>query len=236
MTLIEVLISVTLVALLSVGMLFALHAGLGSMESIRRRVDLVRRADGAQRILEQEFASLIPVVAPCGAGPEGSAMAAGSPARFFDGEPGAVRFVSAYSLEEGERGHPQIAELFIIPAQDGRGVRLVLNERPYRNRYDAGLLCQVLPGDPVNGPQVAFPPPQPTPRTFVLADNLERVSFAYQELLRGDPFERWSDSWARPNKFPSGVRIEMVPLRSDPTRLRTLPFYAHINALRGVDE
>ena len=38
MTLMEVLIAVSLVALLSTGMLFALRAGIGSVESINRHV------------------------------------------------------------------------------------------------------------------------------------------------------------------------------------------------------
>jgi hypothetical protein len=217
-------------------MLFALHAGLGSVEGIRRRVETVRRADGAQRILEEEFEGLIPVTAPCGAGPEGSPTAGGNPASFFDGEPASIRFVSTYSLEEGERGHPRIVELFTIPAQDGRGVRLVLNERPYRSAFDAGDLCQLISGDPTAGPQLVFPPPAPTPRSFVLADHLERISFAYQEVLPSEPFERWFPGWTRPLAFPSAVRIEMTPLSTDASALRTLPFYARIDATRRLNE
>src|SRR5664279_4290777 len=128
MTLMEVLIAVSLVALLSTGMLFALRAGLGSVQSINRHVQTARKASGAQTILEQQFAGLMPVVAPCRTG---AAQEYGMPAAYFQGAPGAIRFVTSYSLEEAGRGRPQILELFVIPAQDGAGVRLVVNETPY---------------------------------------------------------------------------------------------------------
>ena len=111
MTLMEVLIAVSLVALLSTGMLFALRAGIGSVESINRHVQTARKASGAQRILEQQFASLMPVVAPCRTG---AALDSGAASAFFDGEPNVIRFVSAYSLEDAGRGRPKILELFAI--------------------------------------------------------------------------------------------------------------------------
>ena len=94
MTLLEVLIAVTLVSLLSVAMLYSLQAGLGSVASINRRVDNMRKASGAQRILEQQFAAFLPIVAPCGCALPEARVAR---AFFFEGEPNVMRFVSAYS-------------------------------------------------------------------------------------------------------------------------------------------
>ena len=42
-----------------------------------------------------------------------------------------MRLVSTFSLQQAWRGQPQILELFVIPGEDGNGVRLVVNEIPY---------------------------------------------------------------------------------------------------------
>ena len=233
MTLMEVLIAVSLVALLSTGMLFALRAGLGSVESINRHVRNARKASGAQTILEQQFAGLIPVVAPCRTG---AAQDYGAPAAFFDGEPGVIRFVSAYSLEESGRGRPQILELFAIPADDGGGVRLLVNETPYNSPLSAGMMCALENSESGGAPLLIFPTPRPSPRSFVLADRLSTVSFAYQEITPVEPYERWLPRWVRIDAFPSAVRIEMTPLEADASRIPPLPFVARIQVNRSVNE
>ena len=233
MTLMEVLIAVSLVALLSTGMLFALRAGLGSVESINRHVRNARKASGARTILEQQFAGLIPVVAPCRTG---AAQDYGAAAAFFDGEPGVIRFVSAYSLEESGRGRPQILELFAIQADDGNGVRLVVNETPYNSPLSAGMTCALQNSEVGGVPLLIFPPPRSSPRSFVLADRLSKVSFAYQETMPGEPYERWLPRWVRIDAFPSAVRIEMIPLEADASRIPPLPFVARIQVNRSVNE
>jgi prepilin-type N-terminal cleavage/methylation domain-containing protein len=234
MTLMEVLIAVSLVALLSTGMLFALRAGIGSVESINRHVQTVRKASGAQRILEQQFASLMPVAAPCRVPnvPDSQTRSA-----FFDGEPNVIRFVSAYSLQEAGRGHPQILELFAIPAEDGNGVRLVVNETLYQSPLTAGMMCMLQSGEsPDAVPMLLFPPPKASPQSFVLADRLARVRFAYQELSRSEPYESWLPRWIRTDAFPSAVRIDMVPLAEDASGLPPLPFFARIQVNRRIGE
>jgi hypothetical protein len=228
MTLMEVLVAITLVALLSVSMLYAIRTGMGSIESIRRHVTNARKQSAAQRILEQQFANLVPVFALCGAGPANSPTGQGMRIAFFDGEPLVMRFVSAYSLEEAGRGGPQILELFTVPGEGGEGVRLVVNERPYFSPYSAGALCVPDMGNVSTGPVVAFAAPIPSPRSFVLADRLARVSFSYQEVLPDAPFERWTPRWDRNGYFPAGVRIDMIPLDANRVRLEPLSFHARI--------
>lgn len=234
MTLLEVLIAVSLVALLSVGMLYSVHAGLGSVASINRRVDNLRKGSGAQRILEQQFAALMPVVAPCGCAVPEARVAQ---AYFFEGRPNVMRFVSAYSLQEAGRGHPKILELFTIPTPDSKGIRLVVNEVPYFSPYSAGALCLPPVPDPTGGPGVlGFPPPQPTPQSFILADRLSQVSFAYQEPIREAPFVQWMPQWIRADALPSAVRIDMTPLNANSSRLAALPFYTRILPNRSTNE
>src|SRR3979411_1594499 len=95
-TLMELLISVTLFSLLSLGMMYAFRIGLMAYSKTQTRLMDNRRVSGAQRILEEQIQGMIPVVAMCGGGPEGG----GTKTAFFQGEPEAMRLVSAFSLQE----------------------------------------------------------------------------------------------------------------------------------------
>ncbi len=233
MTLIEVLIAVTLVSLLSVGMLFAIRAGLSAMDASNRRLSANRRAATAQSILEQQVAGFLPVKARCG----GTQVSEGGRLLpFFEGGPAVMRFVTTYSIEGGARGMPQIVELFVIPGESGQGVRLVVNETPYTGPVGAGFLC--LPPAPdaeIGMSFVRFAPPMPGPRSFVLADKLAHCRFEYLESLRPST-EKWLPLWGRVDIWPSAVRIEMAPLEQDPVRLPPMTFTGRIRPNRGVYE
>jgi general secretion pathway protein J len=231
MTLVEVLLAVTLVSLLSVGMLFAMRAGLTAMDSTNRRIAAGRRVAGAQRILEMQFSGFLPVVAKCGA-----AAGPGVDAAFFQGEPTVLRFVSTYSIAEGTRGTPQLLEYFVVPGPE-EGVRLVVNERPYRGPVGAGLFCgppaAVIPGQP---PLPQFPPPVATPGSFVLADRLRAVRFSYLEFEPARPVDLWLPRWPRMDVWPKAVRIEMLPLDSNDARNPAVPFVGPIRVTRPPGE
>lgn len=208
LTLIEVLLAVTLVALLSAGMLFAMRAALSAMEATERRIGSLRRAAGAQRILEQQITGFLPVMARCGGSP---VQEGGRPVMFFQGLPGVARFVTRYSIQGGARGRPQIVELFVAPRPEG-GVRLLVNEIPYTGPVGAGFLCAPpAPGGPAGGFMPVFPPPQSGPRSFVLADRLAACRFLY---LEDDTVsaQRWVEAWGRMDLWPAAIRVEMAPL------------------------
>src|ERR1039458_4398089 len=165
-TLMELLIAISLLSLLSVGLLFALRIGLTAYSKTQSRLMDNRRLAGAQRILEQELEGMVPVVAMCGAGAEGG----GTRSAFFQGEPQTMRLVSTFSLQGAWRGQVQILEIFVIPGADGRGVRLVVNELPYPGPLAVGKICLG---------QGKFLPASPSPNSFVLADKLAFCRFSY---------------------------------------------------------
>src|SRR6185436_15270322 len=68
LTLMEVLVAVSLLSLLSVGMLIALRVGFSASAKANTRLIDDRRVWGAQRILEQEIAGFMPTRAQCNAG------------------------------------------------------------------------------------------------------------------------------------------------------------------------
>jgi len=214
-TLIEVLVAVTLLSLLSLGMLYAFRLGTGALSKTDSKLMDNRRVVGAQRILEQELMGLLPVLAACPGKSNG----------YFQGEPQRMRLVSAFSLEEAWRGRPKILELFVIPGENGAGVRLVVNEAPYTGPASVAPYCE---GTPVA-----------TPHSFVLADRLAYCRFQYL----GFPPDAgaagvWSAVWKQP-VWPAGIRVEMAPLEADASRLQpitvTAPIYLYRLAERYAD-
>jgi prepilin-type N-terminal cleavage/methylation domain-containing protein len=212
-TLLEILIAVTLLSLLSVAMFLALRISLNAYTKADTRLMDNRREAGAQRIVQSELEGLMPVMAACGA----SASSPGMRVLFFEGQPAVMRLVSTYSLQQSSRGRPQIVEIFVIPTEDGRGVRLVANENLYTGPAGAGRFC--------TGP-LQFLPVVAGPQSFVLADKLAWCHFVYQmpNPAFGQP-PIWTDTWTK-QIWPLAVRIDMAPLDPNPAEVQPISVVA----------
>lgn len=212
----------SLLSLLSVGMLFAMRVGLGALGKADAKLIQNRRVAGTQRILEQQIAGFMPVVAVYVPG----AQAPPGKMPFFQGEPQSMRFVSTYSLQEASRGMPQILEFQVITGEGGRGVRLVVNETLYTGPASAGYFCLGLVMDPALGVQTPrFKPIAIGSRSFVLADRLSLCRFSYLELKPPPELDQWRAVWILP-RFPLGIRIELASLDNEPGRLRPVTITA----------
>jgi|HubBroStandDraft_1064217.scaffolds.fasta_scaffold03735_5 hypothetical protein len=217
-TLIEVVIAVTLLSMLSVGMLATIRMGFDAMHKTNSRLMENRRVAGAQRLIEQQLGGFMPVKALCFPDPSTPP----TPFAFFQGQPQSMRLISTYSLQEAWRGQPRILELQVIPGDEGRGVRLIVNEIPYTGPLSAGQSCLGMGADPVSGltmPQ--FRPIQASAQSFVLADKLAWCRFSYLEPGKPPDVDQWRTDWVLP-RWPKGLRVEMVPLEDNPARLRPL--------------
>lgn len=215
MTLIEVLIAVSLVSLLSVGILMAIRTGLNAMGRTNARLMANRKSVGAQMVLEQQIAGFMPLVADCISGPDGRTTRI----PFFQGEPQSMRFVSTFSLDEAHRGAPRVLEFQVIAGANNEGVRLVVNEHLYVGPRGAGQYCLGRVTDPITGVMApAFPPIQIGPGSFVLADRLASCSFSYREPMPAPVLERWNARWVR-KEWPTAIRIEMIPLEHHPSKV-----------------
>ena len=221
-TLIEVLIAVTLLSLLSAGMVYAMRLGLNAFSKTDDKLMFNRRVVGAQRILEQQLGGLVPVVTTCGE--------KGPVFGYFQGEQQVMRLVTAFSLTQASRGLPQILEIFVIPGEGG-GVRLVMNETQYTGPVTAGAAC-IGPGE--NG-AFQFYPPQPKETSFVLADKLSYCRFQYfTPAERATEPPTWKQGWAHKG-WPQAIRVEMAPLEPNPARLQPISVTAPIYLYRSPD-
>lgn len=218
-TLIELLIAVTLVAMLAVGMLIALRVGLSAMDKSNDRLMSNRRAASVEKILEAEMKGIMPVKAKC--------MAEGENPRttvpFFQGDVQAMRLVSTYSLQQATRGLPMILEFHVIPGEEGRGVRLVVNEHMYTGPLASGAFCSGMIRDETGTTVPNFLPIETNPSSFVIADKLAFCRFSYR-FLSPDPKIKplWLTHWNKP-LLPSAIRVEMAPLIPDSAKLQLVP-------------
>lgn len=231
-TLMELLIAVTLLSLLSIGMFLAMRLGISAFTKADDKLMTNRRAAGAQRILIEELKGLVPVMAFCGAGATQSGPPSAPPPTrlpFFQGQADVMRLVSNFSLEQGWRGRPKILEMFVISGEHA-GVRLVVNEVPYRGPVAAGQFCTVNPQNSL--PQ--FLPVEAGPRSFVLADLLAYCRFWYLTPPEANRSETWKPVWQTLG-WPRGVRVEMAPLEPDPSRVQPITVTAPIYVDRHAD-
>ena len=230
-TLIEMLIAVTLLSLLTLGMLMAMRVGLAAYSKTGDKLMENRRVTGAQRVLEDELMGLMPVTPPC----MGAPGAANLHFNFLQAEPQRMRMVSGFSLQEGWRGHPQILEFAVIPGKEGLGVRLVVNEIPY-TPTTAGKACVGTAPSPQLGVIVPlFAPIAAGPGSFVLADKLDFCRFSYYtgSGRDNDPIAWRSEATGR--GWPYGIRIEMAPLEFDPSRLQPVTVTAPLMLHRSLE-
>lgn len=209
-TLLELMIAVSLMALLSLGVLYSMRVGVNAMEKTNDRFTKNRRVLGVEKALAAQIAGLMPVTVECM--PGGKAV-------MFQGEPMAMRFVSSYSLQEGARGYPKLLEFTVIPGEAGQGVRLIVNEIPYAGPCSLRGACVGTQPDPLTGQAAPlFIPITARPDSFVLADKLAAVQFLYRDELPAPLFQKWTARWVA-NKLPSAVRIEMIPMDNSAANL-----------------
>ena len=229
MTLIELLISVTLVALLATGMVIALHVGVNALDKTNARLISNRRVTSVEKILEQQVADIIPVQARC----QGENQNAANMVPFFQGDPMEMRFVSSYSLQQAARGMPMILEYKVIPGEDGIGVRLVVNEHIYTGPFATGAYCAGLAPDPTGTLAPIYTPIETGPTSFVLADKLAfcRLSYRLVWMEGSTLMEGWFVHWTK-KLLPNAIRVEMAPLRPDAARVQLVPLTIPIHVTR----
>ncbi len=199
-TLIELMIAITLVAVIATGMLYAMRTSLLTYEKINTRLGENRRAVEIQRLLARQIGGLIPATGACGGGGGGS---------FFAGDGQQMRMISAYSMEEGARGYPQIL-LYNIAADPSGGFELIMREHAYTGPLSTSAYC----GGAETVPDPTAPPP------LVLASHLAFCRFTYHDVLdpRSYVDNGWVPGWSQSTP-PSAIRVEMAPLPDAGARL-----------------
>jgi hypothetical protein len=232
-TLIEIMVAITLLSLLTVGMVMASRIGLSAYSRTETRLMDNRRVAGAQRILQQELEGLIPAMVSCG----GGAGSPGTRAVLFQGSQNGMWLASTFSLQNGWRGQPQVLALFVIPGETA-GVRLVVNEMPYNGPLSAGQYCSGVRSVPDSiVPLALFRAPVASSKSFVLADKLAycRISYYTPAPLYANRPPVWEGDW-HGKGWPRAIRIQMAPLTPDPSHLEPISVTAPIRIRRDPEK
>lgn len=207
MTLVETLVAFTLLGMFSLGLVTALQTGVGAWQESREAVALDRRIANANNLLHAELAGVVPVVAkPPPDRPDVPRFP------FFHGGPEEMRFVSSYSLEAGVRSGLRVVELSVIAGREG--LRLILNELPYRGpRSLGGFVLQATP-DPTSfsGRRLGFAPVRARADSLIAADRLLFCRFSYLRYPRErEAPGEWIPVWDDLRRVPVAVRVELAP-------------------------
>jgi prepilin-type N-terminal cleavage/methylation domain-containing protein len=208
-TLIEILIAVSLLSLLTVGILMAMRIGFNTMDKTDAHLVRNRRISNSRKIIENEIAGFTFTRAEWRQTPDATQLAP-----FVQWEPQSMRFVTAYSLQDAWRGRAQVAAFQVIPGDRGVGVRLIVNETPYTGPAQAGQSIVAIDQTGAH-----FAPILPGDQSFILADDLAFCRFSYLEPSQQPPFRIWRPDWVQHRLLPLGIRIEMAPLDNTPAEL-----------------
>jgi len=211
--LIEILVAVTLVALIATAMTIVLRVGLDGSAKAQQRIASNRKVIGVERIMREQLANLVPVNTRC----QTTDGAAGGAEILFEGKPRQMRFVSTYTLNEAARGFPRLVEYVIIPGAE-HGFRLVMNELIYGGpRWLLPVCVGYETVDDIQIPQ--FAPIRITDNSFVLADELASCRFAYRDDHDPQIGPQWTQVWTI-KQWPAAIRIELVPFVPNPSLLQ----------------
>ena len=228
-TLIEMMVSITLLSVLTTGFFMALRVGLNAMERTSIRMDQNRRMVGVERTFERQIAGILPAMASC---------AGSRRAPIFAGSATSMRLVTTHSLAGAGRGYPQLLEYLIVPGELPGSWRVMVNETPYAGPGTIAGLCQGVTAN-----QLLLRAPVVGPGSFILADHLASASFAY---LYDNPVRfvhEWRPAWqpavlATPGSaLPAAIRVDMASLATEPLHMRFSPLTlrVHVNRMAGEE-
>ena len=195
-TLLELLVSITILALLATIILFGWRVASSAWQKANNRLTQDRKVLATHHLLQEQMASMVPYRTRTLQGPQ---------VLFFQGEPQAARFLSRYSLTSRSRSGLYRIE-YQVAEQPGGTKQLLLNEFPVTGEEELGALIAGAEADP-RGRVLRFAPFERGPQTVVLLENLEECSFAYYISRPPEP-GAWTDQWTSFNEeLPRSMTI-----------------------------
>jgi general secretion pathway protein J len=182
-SLLEILLAITLLAILLAGAMSGIRAATRAMHSGEQNIERTNRMRVAQEFIRRELSRSLPLA---------FGQEHGSGANFvFQGENDFLRFVAPMPGHLS-RGGPYVQTLEL--ARGRNGLQLVFTHNML-NGFDLDKL-KADDGLPV-----------------LLLDGIRRGRFEYRKLDDQNELEDWKDEWENPSMLPVMVRIdlEMTP-------------------------
>jgi general secretion pathway protein J len=184
-TLLELLVAITLLAMLMAALFGALRLGTRVWETGEARLDASARIQVVQGLLRRQLAGTVPLI-------ETSRDPRRAGALLFVGASDALRFVSL--LPEHLGAGASLMELALRPpAQDSGPADLVLRTRP----LDLG------------GSELGAGSDEPESEERVLIEGVERLEVAYFGIGRSGAAPIWWQEWQGQRSLPALVRMRV---------------------------
>jgi hypothetical protein len=212
------MIAVSITAVITVGLLFALRTSIVAYEKTSDRLHSNREQLGRNQILSRELGAAMPVMSSCGT----------SNVPYFFGASDSLRMISSYSIAEGFRGYPQILEFQTRRTSSG-ALQLVVIEHPYTGPASTAPLCSSSAGS------FGFSATDAEP--FVLADDLAGCTFAYlgsPNPLAAKQEANWTPTWTGSNTLPLAIKVEMKPRQEPGGGLASVTVTAPLHVDRDI--
>lgn len=216
-TLLELLVSITIVSLLATTALFAWRVGSSAWQRASKRLEKDRTVLAVHQLLEEQIASMVPYPA---------VSESGAREVFFQGEPGTARFVSRYSLAHRSTSGLYLIEYHVVEQPEGTK-QLLLNESPVWGSQELGTLLGTAENTP-QGSVRKFLPFARGPQTIVLLDGLQECRLEYYRIPGPNQPGTWTDQWTvRSEEAPQAMRIH-ARAPADPGELRPVTIVATV--------
>ena len=224
-TLMELLVSFSLIGLVAVFIHLGYSIGLSAREKAEASLEAYQAAQASMDVLSRQIASMVPYVS------NQEHEERPVPVLLFRASPQSLGFVTTWSAASGFAGGLRFVQYFTADADSSAdadsnadpapaGRRLLLNERPLPP--EAGLRGPVIQGivkTEDNRFLAELAPPRAGPRSFTLAQGLASVAFrrlarpqeeSFPLGSRIDPrrFRRRSRRAVRP-QLPAGIQLSL---------------------------
>lgn len=199
-TLLELLVSITIVSLLATTALMAWRVGASGWQKANERLARDRAVLAVHQLLEEQMAAMVPYQA---------LPPKGAKELFFQGEPQTARFVSRYSLGQRMRSGLYLVEYQVAERPGGTRL-LLLNEWPVSSQEALGAWLLGTETSP-QGKILRFSAFERGPQTVMLLDGLQECGFEYYRA--GTPLKPgvWTEQWtAMDDELPRAMRIRAV--------------------------
>ena len=201
-TLLELLISVTVLSLLATAVLLGWRVASSAWQRANSHLLHSRSVQESYQLLQEQMASMIPYQVP---------TAEGGLEFFFQGERQTARFLSRYSLT-GRTSSGLYRIEYQVAERPGGTKQLLLNEFPVRSLEELkGLFVKVETDPDPAARKLQFLPFERGPQTVELFEGLADCHFEYYQPPAPPEPGSWKEQWKGPSgELPGGMAIRLV--------------------------
>jgi prepilin-type N-terminal cleavage/methylation domain-containing protein len=198
-TLLELLISMTVLSLLATTILFGWRIATSAWQKANTYLAASRLVTETNHLLEEQIASMLPYQARTDIGN----------IVFFQGEPKTARFVSRYSLEG--RSSSGLYEIeYQLEEENDRSCHLLLNESPVTSMDQLGLVVRGNESTPTGGTVRRFAPFEKNARTITLLQGTSECRFEYYQPATPGTKGVWTEQWPAVEFLPTAMAIRLA--------------------------